>query len=395
LTCVVSEVGPDPADTVRIALTEAVAASRAPVPATDAEGLVFRQLYEPLVDLDCDGAPRAALAVAWRPDAEGRRWTFSLRAGAAFWDGTPLDADALLAGWQGSDSTVVLEGVRADERTITVYLTEPRPVEFFARPALRVVKRIRESPWPVGTGPWWLGGADTSAVMLVAQPTGLRGRARPLAFALRPGADARDLFDAGADLVVTRDARARTYVDGRAGWVVAELPWDRTYVLASPALGDGTSADFTPEFRAGLARDVVPGDARAATGSGAIACDRLGTELPDRPLQRRLVYPRHDAAARALAERLVARADLELATIFAPPRLRGGLVAAGLPQADFDAARAAGMDLGYVYPTLGEGAPPCATPLVQTRPLAFVREGSARVVRDTTGVRILPDGPWR
>lgn len=390
--CIVAEEGPTPPDTVRIALTDPVEPGRAPIPANDGEAMVFASLYEPLVRLDCDGAPATALAIAWRSEDGGRRWTFTLRPGAAFWDGTPLDADALLAGWRTADSLTPVEGVRSDRASVTVFLTEARPLAFFGAPALRVTKRIPESAWPLGTGPWWVRDAGAADGMLVAQP--VRNLVRPLALTIAPGADARDLSDAGADLLVTRDPAVRAYVETRAGWMVVPLSWDRGYALTSRAASEAASFAFPPSFLEALARDAVPGDARPLQPeAGAPGCPLAGGDGAPIPLRPRLVYRRRDPVARALAERLVARADFELAALLGEGHNRGSVTAVGLPDADFAAARGGGEDLGYVVIVDPAAPPPCSAPLVQTRAYVLVREGVGRLVRDARGARLEPGRP--
>src|SRR5919201_3753814 len=57
---------------------------------------VVRQIYEPLVDLEPGGfrvVPK--LAERWLASADGRIWTFQLRQGVRFHDGTELDAAAV------------------------------------------------------------------------------------------------------------------------------------------------------------------------------------------------------------------------------------------------------------------------------------------------------------
>src|SRR5207249_1841429 len=87
-------------DTVRVALVGSVDSTHAPVPRSDAERLVFRQLYETLVRVDCSGRVTPGLADSWVSSDSGRRWTFSLRRGAQFWDGVPVTARDVLASWR-------------------------------------------------------------------------------------------------------------------------------------------------------------------------------------------------------------------------------------------------------------------------------------------------------
>src|SRR2546426_2341990 len=101
-------------DTVTVALTEPVDPAHAPVPRNDAERLVFAQLYETLIRLDCAGRVLPGLAKAW----EGRedRWVLTLRDDARFWDGAPVTARDVVASWRAADpalaQTVAIEGDR-------------------------------------------------------------------------------------------------------------------------------------------------------------------------------------------------------------------------------------------------------------------------------------------
>src|SRR3981189_1666033 len=72
-----------------------------PDPALIEDGLsarVTQQLFEGLVGFD--GATtriKPALAESWDTSADGKTWTFHIRQGVTFQDGTPLDAAAVKA----------------------------------------------------------------------------------------------------------------------------------------------------------------------------------------------------------------------------------------------------------------------------------------------------------
>ncbi|WP_156325676.1 ABC transporter substrate-binding protein [Nonomuraea sp. SBT364] len=55
------------------------------------------RVWEPLVTVDDRLRPVPALAVSWASADRGRRWTFTLRDGVRFSDGTPLTAGAVVA----------------------------------------------------------------------------------------------------------------------------------------------------------------------------------------------------------------------------------------------------------------------------------------------------------
>ncbi|MEQ4721048.1 ABC transporter substrate-binding protein [Nonomuraea sp. B19D2] len=55
------------------------------------------RVWEPLVTVDDKLRPVPALATGWDSSEEGRRWTFTLRDGVRFSDGTPLTAESVVA----------------------------------------------------------------------------------------------------------------------------------------------------------------------------------------------------------------------------------------------------------------------------------------------------------
>jgi glutathione transport system substrate-binding protein len=58
---------------------------------------VLDPMYESLLRLDQDLGVAPSLATKWSVDASGTQWTFVLRHGVRFHDGTPLDAQAVVA----------------------------------------------------------------------------------------------------------------------------------------------------------------------------------------------------------------------------------------------------------------------------------------------------------
>jgi len=66
---------------------------------------VTRQVYETLVDIDLDtGATVAGLAETWNESTDGLRYTFNLREGVHFHDGTELDAEAVVKNFERWES---------------------------------------------------------------------------------------------------------------------------------------------------------------------------------------------------------------------------------------------------------------------------------------------------
>ena len=58
---------------------------------------VYNMIYEPLVRIDDSYLPQPCLAESWTSTADGRTWTFNLRTGITFSDGTPLTARDVVA----------------------------------------------------------------------------------------------------------------------------------------------------------------------------------------------------------------------------------------------------------------------------------------------------------
>ncbi len=56
---------------------------------------IVDMIAETLVTLDTKGALKPLLATSWQPASDGMSWTFTLRSGVKFSDGTPFNADAV------------------------------------------------------------------------------------------------------------------------------------------------------------------------------------------------------------------------------------------------------------------------------------------------------------
>jgi hypothetical protein len=360
-------------DTLTLAIAGTVDPAHAPVPMTDAERMVFRQLYGTLVRLDCRGAPLPDLAASWASEDGGRRWRFTLRADARFWDGQPLTARDVIASWVARDTTVLsgssLEA--PDERTLVIRLPVESPAlpQRFADPALAVTRSLPDRDWPTGTGDF---SADTSGGRVILAP--FTGVGRPV-IVLRPlgATDTRDWIDRGVDLLITDDQAALSYVAGRSDLLSQPLPWDRTYVLLAP----GAAPAVTPAWREGLAHDAVHVAARPAaapawwTAFPACVGPPPAGAVPPAPSRSLIVYPRDDPTARDLAGRLVA-----LEGEGGGPSVR----VAGLAPAELAAALAAGQSAQFVIPL----------PRVVLDPCGAVRRLTARAPWLTLATQIVP-----
>jgi extracellular solute-binding protein (family 5) len=359
-----------------VVLSEPVDLAHALNPTNDSERLLFRQLLETLIRIDCQGKVRPSVAQTWSADSEGHSWTFTLREGARFPGGTPIDAAhvaSLLAGPNGAasgiDSAVALDDRRVRVRLRQASDTAPAAL---AEPALVMLDDL----------------ASVAGPMRRFDIPPRDGRPF-IQFQLAQDGDLRDAIDRGVDLAVTRDPAVVHYVAGRPDVVTYPLPWSRTYVLLQPTGArpiNGVSG--VDSLRRSLARDAVPAEARPAelpSWTDRLATCSAVTQSGRRAASSsRIVYPRGDEVARGLAERIVA--------LSGDPQFK----AAPLAPADFAAALRQEVERGYVVPAPRHTLSPCGEsagwpvaasiqPLIDTRATAIVRRGSPPLTVDWDG----------
>jgi hypothetical protein len=369
---------------IRIGLTEPVEPSHAPIPTNDGERLVFRHLYETPVRLDCEGKATPELAGTWVKEDDGRRWTFRLRDGAQFWDGAPVTARDVVFGRGGVGYTLGAPEARVFTVMLAKQANELPPI--LADPGLAIVKPAPDTSWPIGTGAYWATSATTTAQEIRAQ----NSRGDTLVFRVAAGGDARDLLDAGVDLLVTRDRALRDYAATLKDRAVVALPWDRTYVYVTPGTGGGgTKFDGLEQAVRAEARSPDGGSWWLDLRPCGVRSDTIAA--PATTGQRRILYARSDPTARELAGRIAALTRA---------------VATARSNDDLKGAVAAGKDWGYIVALPRTTADPCRaaqaflprwsatiTALVETRPTAIVRRGAARWALDQDGTVHLASPP--
>jgi hypothetical protein len=383
-----------------VAVTTRLDAAHAPWPRSNGERLLFAQLYEPLVHLDCTGVIFPGVARSWSRDSAASaavpahtRWSFVLRGDARFTNGAPVRAADVVATWHasanahadepiGSLISAIAAAARAvDDSTLAVMLPDSlADLRAFASPQLAIARNASAGPgWPDGTTSYQVdsvsrrygSAAPTGATAPAAIGLRTQGAANPLLFRVEPGADSRDVLDGGADVLITASAAAVQYAHTQPDLGSLPLPWTRSYVLVLPgrageqAVADCDAADLRP-LRDALALAVHVA-ARGAKGpcwweSDAAPHGRSSAG------SRRILYQKNDTTARELAERIVALAapgrdePATAALQHAVPELfgAGSWNAAGIDSLHFAERLARADDGAYILALPREPAWPAA-----------------------------------
>ncbi|MEU5220459.1 ABC transporter substrate-binding protein [Streptomyces sp. NPDC020807] len=279
---------------IRVAMMQPPRSGLSPL-SDDAFKLSRWSTAETLVRLDRDGNAVPALATGWRQN--GRTWTFAVREGVTFHDGSPLTAGdvvrSLTAAAQASPKPRILDGVdlsvrATDPRTVTVTTAADDPLvpQRLSSPQLSVLAAkaytgATVNPVGAGTGPFVLVRADgTASATLDRYDNYWGGRAKAAGIDVRyvPDGTARAaaLRSGEADIV---EAVPVSQAGLLAPGLVTEVPMPRTNTLYLNTR-KGPFAD--PALRA-AARAAV--DARAlVTGvyenRADVAEGLLGPALP-------------------------------------------------------------------------------------------------------------------
>jgi peptide/nickel transport system substrate-binding protein len=136
---------------------------------------INKVVFESLVQFDAAGVPKPLLAASWETSPDGKTWTFKLRDGVKFHDGTPFDAqavkftvDRIVDGSAGGSSSLAFLGPIeraevADRLTIRLVFKKPYPAlldgletGYLAIVSPTAVKKHGKEfgQHPVGTGPY-------------------------------------------------------------------------------------------------------------------------------------------------------------------------------------------------------------------------------------------------
>jgi peptide/nickel transport system substrate-binding protein len=135
-------------------------------------------IFDTLVTLDAKGEPQPKLAVSWTNSDDFKTWTFKLRPGVKFHDGTPFNAEAVKANFDRQKDPAnkcrcafyisAIHDVQAPDELTAVYNLNDPSLNLPSLVSIQSVNFVIQSPtaWktkgddynrnPVGTGPYIL-----------------------------------------------------------------------------------------------------------------------------------------------------------------------------------------------------------------------------------------------
>ena len=286
--------GPDGQRRIRVAMMQPPRSGLSPL-SDDAFKLSRWATAETLVRLNADGDAGPALATAWKQS--GRTWTFRVRAGVTFHDGTKLTAAAVVRSLRtaagASPKPRILDGVDltvrasgAGEVAVTTAAEDPLLPQRLSSPQLAILaaKAYRGktvNPLGAGTGPFELTDVDgTSSARLDRYDDYWDGKAKA------PGIDVRFVPDGTARAAALRSGEAdvvEAVPVSQAALLdperVTEVPMPRTNTLyLNTSKGAFKNASLRAAARAAIdAKAIVEG---VYEGRADIASGLLGPALP-------------------------------------------------------------------------------------------------------------------
>jgi len=244
--------------TLVLALTDSVDCTRAPIPSNFSEQIVFGNLYETLVNVDCSGRLLPGIAQSWQTNVDGTVWDFVLR-DMRFWDGTPVSSAIIKECWSTNRAHPAAsdlnppwlwfqpeaESIQTISPThLRITLREPfaNLPYLLAHTAYAIAIRQPGWIWPVGSGPCRLRPSTSIPIPDIHCLPNIHHPERPtwdkLVFRVMPGSDPRDLLNNNCDAVLAQDRVSLDYFAGSPGLHIVPLPWDHLYLLVCPPRRD-------------------------------------------------------------------------------------------------------------------------------------------------------------
>ncbi|MDH6548500.1 ABC transporter substrate-binding protein [Streptomyces sp. SAI-041] len=279
---------------VRVAMMQPPRSGLSPL-TDDAFKLSRWSTAETLVKLDADGDAEPALATEWQQS--GRTWTFEIRDGVTFHDGTKLDAEAVVRSLTRAATAApkprILDGVQltakavdADTVSVTTAHEDPLVPQRLSSPQLSVLAARAYTgktvnPVGAGTGPFELTKVNGTSSATLDRYDGYWG-----AKAKSPGIDVQFVPDGTARAAALRSGEAdivEAVPVSQAAVLdqdlITEVPMPRTNTLY---LNTGKGAFKDASLRA-AAREAIDAGALVEgvyEGRADVAEGLLGPALP-------------------------------------------------------------------------------------------------------------------
>ena len=395
--CVLIEGSYGAPDTITVSLPCPAETANAPVAANYSEEVILGHLYQPLFSIDCLGEAQPVIASGWSRSREGRMWSFRIKRGVRFWDGSELTAADIIRSWNSNLSRAAreqagIDSVRSDGKyAVHLYLDHPggRLPRILATSGFHVAKSFYRSAYPCGTGPYrpLRDNGPTSEGGMVIRPSG--GNQGPvIRFVYLSGDEVLDRLGKRVDIIITSDPSVISYASQVEALSSMPLPWSRTYLLISStrveALRNGQRVTpLADEIREDLAINAVREEARAAApGSwcrNLQSCPRLAgiarfqhrfiPRFDPESDGRRVLYNQADQTAGELAGRLVALSSAggdgggSSLPGAVPGMEEAGIIADGVNLDDLYSSLAKGTDFAYIITVPSNPADRCAEAL--------------------------------
>jgi len=395
--CILIEGSDEAPDTITVSLPCPAETANAPVAANYSEEVIFSHLYQALFSIDCLGEAQPVIASGWSRSREGRMWSFRIKRGVRFWDGSVLTAADITRSWNSNLSRAAreqagIDSVRSEGKyAVHVYLDHPggRLPRILATPDFHVAKSFCRPAYPCGTGPYRpvkYDGPPSGGGMVIEPSEGNQGPV--IRFVYLSGDEVLDRLGKRVDISITSDPSVISYAAEVEVLSSMPLPWSRTYLLISStrvnALRNGQRVTpLADQIREDLAINAVREEARAAApGSwcrNLQSCSRLAgiARFQHRFIPRfdtesdgwRVLYNQADQTAGELAGRLVALSsgggDRMASSLpgAVPGMDEAEIMADGVSLDDLYSSLAKGTDFAYIIPVPSKPADRCAEAL--------------------------------
>ncbi|MGW0390982.1 ABC transporter substrate-binding protein [Streptomyces sp. NPDC003042] len=290
---------------IRVAMMQPPRSGLSPL-SDDAFKLSRWSTAETLVKLDADGNARSALATAWKQS--GTTWTFTMREGVTFHDGTALTAESvvksLAAAARAMPKPRILDGVDLSVRAtdahtvaVTTATQDPLVPQRLSSPQLSILaakayQGKTVSPVGTGTGPFELvkvGGTATATLNRYDGHWGGKAKAAGIDVKFVPDGTARAaaLRSGEADIVEAVPVSQARLLDQK---LITQVPMPRTNTLyLNTGSGPFKDAGLRAAARGAIDADKIVGS--VYEGRADVAHGLLGPALPwaaklREPLQR-------------------------------------------------------------------------------------------------------------